>query len=91
MADVQRRSPAGFRPLTLFIAVDSKNLYSRSYPADPFVWLSVYRRRRMWMTSMCFCVINAAQSGPRLGSECSTIVIKIKKKQKKLTKKDLTR
>lgn len=50
MAVVQRRGSAGFRPLTLFIAVDSKKLYSQSYPADLFVWLSVYWCWRMWMT-----------------------------------------
>lgn len=31
LAVVQRRGSAGFRPLTLLVAADSKNLYSQSY------------------------------------------------------------
>lgn len=44
MAAVQRRGSAGFRPLTLFIAVDYKKLNSLKLPADLFVRRSVYWR-----------------------------------------------
>lgn len=55
MAVVQRRGSAGFRPLTLFIAVDSKKLYSK-LPADPFGRLCVYCCWCMWMTKITVCV-----------------------------------